>query len=316
LCDDSNVTDPFSLHAPQDARSLDLHKEAVRMLEENPELAERPLQVLIRWQSMLDASVLPLLRSWESIIRERRWSDAVADTEQGRHLRQASPLPVILPPEVRLEILGRYRRPRRADLEHIIRAASQVTNRYDIVVVGSQSIVGAISNPPALCMRSMEADVFPLEDEVASDLIDGAIVEASPFHVMYGYYAQGVDSTTSVLPEGWRGRLIRLQNENTGGRAGWCLEPTDLFLGKCKANREKDREFNVELIRHGIVKVDDALDRVSSMPVSLDECNVIRSLIGRLAIQASLQPGGDAVGQAEPDDQDGRRSGTKPPSPA
>ena len=37
----------------------------------------------------------------------------------------------------------------REELEHLIRAAADVTNEYEFVVVGSQSILGPIPNPPA-----------------------------------------------------------------------------------------------------------------------------------------------------------------------
>ena len=50
----------------------------------------------------------------------------------------------------------------RQDLEHLIRAAAEVTNEYEFVVVGSQSILGPIPNPPAELTMSMEADIYPL----------------------------------------------------------------------------------------------------------------------------------------------------------
>lgn len=37
---------------------------------------------------------------------------------------------------------------RRSELEHLIRAAAAVTNQYEIVIVGSQSILGAVPEPP------------------------------------------------------------------------------------------------------------------------------------------------------------------------
>ena len=37
-----------------------------------------------------------------------------------------------------------------------------------------------------------------------ADLIDGSIGEGSPFHELYGYYAQGVGEETATLPAGWR----------------------------------------------------------------------------------------------------------------
>jgi len=178
----------------------------------------------------------------------------------------------------------------RSQLEHIIRAATAVTNTYDLVIVGSQSLLGAVPNPPPACAISMEADVFPMDAEELSDDIDGAIGEFSDFHETHGIYAQGVDSTTSVLPDGWRNRLVRIQNENTGGRAGWCLDPTDLFLAKCAANREKDRDFNVELLRHSIVKSQDALERVPFMPIDDSARDRVRSLIGRLILASTPKP--------------------------
>lgn len=181
---------------------------------------------------------------------------------------------------------------RKHELEHIIRAAADVTDSYEIVVVGSQSILGSVPNPPLECTLSNEADIFPLNAEDLADKIDGAIGEGSQFHETYGYYAQGVDSTTSTLPEGWRERLVRIQSQLTNGRVGYCLDPTDLFLAKCAANREKDREFNLALLRAGIVEAAVALSRVPAMPVDVPAKKRIEMLIGRLvdASQANAKP--------------------------
>jgi hypothetical protein len=35
----------------------------------------------------------------------------------------------------------------RKELEHIIRASGNITNQYEFVILGSQSILGAIPNP-------------------------------------------------------------------------------------------------------------------------------------------------------------------------
>lgn len=63
-------------------------------------------------------------------------------------------------------------------------------------------------------------------------MVDGAIGELSDFHQTFGYYAHGVDQTTAILPEGWMDRLIRVENENTGGAIGWCLEAHDLAANR------------------------------------------------------------------------------------
>lgn len=46
---------------------------------------------------------------------------------------------------------------RRSELEHVIRAAAAITNEYEIVIVGSQSLLGAVPQPSALLVESMEA---------------------------------------------------------------------------------------------------------------------------------------------------------------
>jgi hypothetical protein len=97
----------------------------------------------------------------------------------------------------------------RAQLEHIIRAAAAITNEYEIVVVGSQAILGAYPDAPEGLLESMEADVYPLHHPELSDLIDGSIGELSPFDKNFGYYAQGVGSNTAILPRGWEERCNR-----------------------------------------------------------------------------------------------------------
>ena len=47
---------------------------------------------------------------------------------------------------------------RRSELEHLIRAAAAITNQYELVVIGSQSVLGAIPEPPSSLVESMEAD--------------------------------------------------------------------------------------------------------------------------------------------------------------
>jgi hypothetical protein len=170
----------------------------------------------------------------------------------------------------------------RHELEHIIRAAAAVTNCYEFVIVGSQSILGVVPNPPAECLVSMEADIFPLDAEELSDLIEGALGEGSQFHDTFGYYAQGVDSTTSVLPRGWKTRLVRLQSKETKGYVGYCLDAVDLFLAKCAANRDKDRRFNLALLRGNCVRSTDALARVDDMPLDEAGKQRLRALIHRL----------------------------------
>jgi hypothetical protein len=156
----------------------------------------------------------------------------------------------------------------RQQLEHLIRAAAVIADDDELVVIGSQSILGQYPNAPATLLVSVEADLYPRNHPERADLIDGTIGELSPFHDTYGYYAQGVGPTTAVLPVGWEDRLVRIRNENTRGATGLCLELHDLLLAKCAAGRDKDLRFIREAIQHGLVQRSVIEERLLSMPFS------------------------------------------------
>lgn len=171
----------------------------------------------------------------------------------------------------------------REELEHLIRAAAEVTHEYEFVIIGSQSILGAIPNPPPEFKLSMEADMYPPNAPEKADLIDGALGEGSPFHDTYKYYAQGVGPETPTLPAGWQSRLHRVQTPSTDLKVGLCLDVLDLFMAKAVANRDKDREFNMDLLRHGYVTLEGALDMVAQMPLDEKSRRDLRARIRRWA---------------------------------
>jgi hypothetical protein len=101
----------------------------------------------------------------------------------------------------------------REDLEHLIRAAAEVTGEYEFVIVGSQSVLGPTADAPPELRMSAEADMYPLNAPEKADRIEGVLGEGSQFHTTFGYYAQAVGPETAVLPEGWRDRLRRVQSQ-------------------------------------------------------------------------------------------------------
>jgi hypothetical protein len=119
---------------------------------------------------------------------------------------------------------------KREHLEHVLRAASQIAEDPDVLVIGSQSILGAIDEErlPPEATASIEVDVafFDDPDDRKADQVDGAIGELSAFHETFGYYAQGVSATTAVLPDGWRDRLVLVQTASTAPGRGHLLDPT------------------------------------------------------------------------------------------
>lgn len=156
---------------------------------------------------------------------------------------------------------------KRSELEHVIRAACQIADDDELVIIGSQSILGAHPDAPEELLVSNEADVFPRNRPERWDLVDGTIGEGSPFHDTFGYYAQGVSEETAILPSGWKGRLVPVRNAATRGCTGWCLEPHDLVVAKYVAGRDKDLRFGAAALAHGIVRPELLLERLAQAEV-------------------------------------------------
>jgi hypothetical protein len=167
---------------------------------------------------------------------------------------------------------------RRDQLEHAIRTACQIIGRHEVIVVGSQSILGTFREGqlPADATMSVEIDILPIADdnsetERLADLIEGVAGEFSPFEELHGFSIDGVDLSTSALPTGWRGRLVKVQNANTaapGGEpqyTGWCLDKEDLCVAKLCAFREKDQNFVAALARSALVDRETILSRLASV---------------------------------------------------
>ncbi len=152
----------------------------------------------------------------------------------------------------------------RSQLEHVIRAAAAIAGDTDIVVIGSQAILGRYPEAPAELLVSADVDLYPRNHPERADLIEGSIGELSPFHETYGYYAQAVGERTAVLPDGWQARLITVP---TSAGRGLCLEPHDLVVSKYVAGREKDREYVRAAINHRLVAPSTLIERLGQTPV-------------------------------------------------
>lgn len=173
---------------------------------------------------------------------------------------------------------------RRAEMEHAIRAACQIIDASQIIIVGSQSILGTYAEDelPERATMSREIDMLPIADGDAettrlADVIEGVAGEFSPFEQLHGFSIDGVDHTTSVLPEGWRARLVEVRNDNTAGPGGhpifvgWCLDKVDLCVAKLCAFREKDLEFVGALLDAGLVDAALVFERLRDVPPAAAE---------------------------------------------
>ena len=156
---------------------------------------------------------------------------------------------------------------KRSELEHLIRASGEIAADNEIIIIGSQAILGQFPDAPVQLLLSMEADVYPKNHPDKADKIDGAIGEGSLFHEMNGYYAQGVGRKTALLPADWEGRLVAVSNENTNGVTGYCLEVHDLAISKLIAMRPKDLEFLQKLVRHNMIDKKTMLRRLKQTDI-------------------------------------------------
>jgi hypothetical protein len=96
---------------------------------------------------------------------------------------------------------------RRDQLEHAIRAACQIAGLTEVIIVGSQAILGTYTEDelPFYATRSAEIDVLPIADDTGqiarlADDIEGIAGEFSPFAELHGFSIDGVDLQTSALP--------------------------------------------------------------------------------------------------------------------
>lgn len=170
---------------------------------------------------------------------------------------------------------------RRADLEHIIRAAGDIADDDELIVIGSQAILAQHPDAPAALLASMEADLWPRNHPERADLVDGCIGEGSPFHETFGYYAQGVGPQTARLPRDWMKRLVPIRNANTRNVTGWCLETHDLALSKYVAGRQKDLDFNRTLVESGLLRKQALLERLPTMGLDLGHVRLVEGRIER-----------------------------------
>lgn len=173
---------------------------------------------------------------------------------------------------------------RRQHLEHLIRAAADLTGDTDFVIVGSQAILGTYPDAPGELLRSMEADLYP-RNHPEREIELGVIGDGSVFHDTFGYFADGVGPETAKAPEGWEERLVPVVVATLRGGAtatGWCLEPHDLVLAKCAARRDRDWAFARVALAHGLVEPETLWRRAHDLPLNEVALAYVLQVLGPL----------------------------------
>lgn len=92
-----------------------------------------------------------------------------------------------------------------------------------------------------------------------------------------------MSAETAVLPAGWRERLVPIQNPNTGGGRGLCLEVHDLAVSKLVAGREKDLDFICGLLRHRLAFAETIRARLADTELAAERLGACQSRMSHLA---------------------------------
>ena len=92
-------------HRLQDAQSLALHEEAVRLAKANPALVQEAQETVSGWLAKGDPRSASLWIEWQKILQAGAWRKALGPTHHAQQLRQASPLVTILPDDSRQRVL-------------------------------------------------------------------------------------------------------------------------------------------------------------------------------------------------------------------
>ncbi|WP_428662714.1 DUF6036 family nucleotidyltransferase [Reyranella sp.] len=173
---------------------------------------------------------------------------------------------------------------KKQQLDHVLRAAGEITGEKQFVIIGSQALHGKYPDLPDDIIRSVEVDLMVLRKRDQTELLNEIGVD-SPFHQEFGFYADPVDETAAKLPKGWKNRLVNLKPGNTHGVKGLCLELHDLAIAKYAARREKDLIFTRELARRGLVSRERLLSLVDLTPV---EAEVRKRILADIASDFEL----------------------------
>jgi len=100
-------------HQEHDARSLALHRLAIKRIREQPELLQTAHEIVTRWMRTVSPNSRGYLETWQYLIEQgvdALEEVACRDDERSTALRQSSPISCTLPLAERREFLLDWKR--------------------------------------------------------------------------------------------------------------------------------------------------------------------------------------------------------------
>src|SRR3990172_5093233 len=128
-------------HRIIEARSLAMHCLAAQKIMLDPALLDRVRRTLDAWRARYGRDAPRALDEWAAILR-RPWPQIAA---------------FLTPPPERLP-----------------RAAGRIAGERELVIIGSQSVLGQFPDAPVALLMSMEADLYPRAHPELADKAEGA----------------------------------------------------------------------------------------------------------------------------------------------
>jgi hypothetical protein len=163
-------------------------------------------------------------------------------------------------------------------IDHILRAAGELTGEKQFVIIGSQALHGKYPDLADDILLSFEVDLIAKNHPDRTEWLN-FIGQDSQFHETHGYYADPVDENTATLPKGWQARLVNLPPGDTQGVSGLCLDPHDLAIAKYVARRRKDIVFTRALAERGMVEKSKLLELLAKTSIDAGSRERIREFI-------------------------------------
>lgn len=164
----------------------------------------------------------------------------------------------------------------RLQLHHLLRKAAELTGHKEFVIVGSLSILGAVSEPPDAMVVSIDVDTYLKADPGRTGDLVQALGQGSAFEDEFGYYLDPVSPNLPSFPEGWQDRLILIEFP---GVKAYFVEPNDVAVSKYMRGEERDLRWLRAGLKAKLLDIDVIERRVGTAPALEGELPAARKRI-------------------------------------
>ena len=166
----------------------------------------------------------------------------------------------------------------REQLHALLTQAKAIVHHTDFVIVGSLSILGAVSDPPRTMVMSIDVDTYLKNDPQRTYELAQALGQGSVFEDEFGYYLDPVSPSLPSFPEGWQERLIPL---DFGDVKAFFVQPDDVAVSKYMRGEERDLRWLLAGLKSGLLDMDTIERRIASAPALERELQAARKRMAR-----------------------------------